>query len=48
MAGNIEAAGRDARRDFFAETAAQQGFTRIALAHTRNDRVETFLLNLLR
>jgi tRNA(Ile)-lysidine synthase len=48
MAGNIEAAGRDARRDFFAEVAAQQGFTRIALAHTRNDRVETFLLNLLR
>ena len=48
IAGNIEAAGRDARRDFFVETAAQYGFTRIALAHTLNDRVETFLLNLLR
>jgi tRNA(Ile)-lysidine synthase len=48
MAGNIEAAGRDARRDFFAEIADQNGFTKIALAHTRNDRVETFLLNLLR
>jgi tRNA(Ile)-lysidine synthase len=48
MAGNVEAAGRDARRDFFAEIAAHHGFTRTALAHTRNDRVETFLLNLLR
>jgi tRNA(Ile)-lysidine synthase len=48
MGGNIEAAGRDARRDFFSEIAGQNGFTRIALAHTRNDRVETFLFNLLR
>jgi tRNA(Ile)-lysidine synthase len=48
MGGNIEAAGRDARRDFFLEVADQNGFRAIALAHTRNDRVETFLLNLLR
>jgi tRNA(Ile)-lysidine synthase len=48
MGGNIEAAGRDARKDFFNEVADQDGFTKIALAHTRNDRVETFLLNLLR
>ena len=48
MGGNIEAAGRDARRDFFSEIADQNGFRAIALAHTRNDRVETFLLNLLR
>jgi len=48
IGGNIEAAGREARKDFFAETADRNGFTRIALAHTRNDRVETFLLNLLR
>ena len=48
IAGNIEASGRDARRDFFDELAEQHGFTKIALAHTRNDRVETFLLNLLR
>src|SRR5262245_15897788 len=46
--GNIEAVGRDARRDFFHELAATHGFTKIAVAHTRNDRVETFLLNLLR
>ena len=48
MGGNIEAAGRDSRRDFFSEVADQSGFKAIALAHTRNDRVETFLLNLLR
>jgi tRNA(Ile)-lysidine synthase len=46
--GNVEAAGRDARRAIFNELAEQHGFARIALAHTRNDRIETFLLNLLR
>src|SRR5881296_2408969 len=45
---NLEAAGREARRQFFIETARLRGYTKIALAHTRNDRVETFLLNLLR
>src|SRR5207237_7642209 len=48
LTGNIEEAGRDARRDFFEELSKQHGFTHIALAHTRNDRVETFLINLLR
>jgi tRNA(Ile)-lysidine synthase len=46
--GNVEAAGREARREFFKEIADRHGFVKIALAHTRNDRVETFLLNLLR
>jgi tRNA(Ile)-lysidine synthase len=46
--GNLEAAGREARRAFFREIAAQQGFQKVALAHTREDRVETFLMNLLR
>src|SRR5262249_53374324 len=48
IGGNIEAAGRDARKEYFYELAKQHGFTKIAVAHTRNDRVETFLLNLLR
>jgi len=48
LQGNVEAAGRQARRQFFAEIAAQHGFTKIALAHTQDDRVETFLMNLLR
>jgi tRNA(Ile)-lysidine synthase len=46
--GNLEAAGRAARKAFFLRTAAAHGFTRIALAHTRDDRVETFLMNLFR
>ena len=46
--GNVEAAGREARRQFFAHVAEQSGLTKVALAHTKNDRVETFLLNLLR
>jgi tRNA(Ile)-lysidine synthase len=45
---NLEAAGRDARKAFFNKIAAAHGFTKIALAHTRNDRAETFLMNLLR
>src|SRR3989442_9659026 len=45
---NLEVAGRNARRAFFNEIAGRYGFTKIALAHTRNDRVETFLINLLR
>ena len=45
---NLEAAGREARRQFFIQTARRRGYTKIALAHTRNDRVETFLMNLLR
>src|SRR5437016_2050874 len=45
---NVEAAGREARKTFFNEVCRTNGFSRIALAHTRNDRVETFLLNLLR
>ena len=45
---NLEAAGREARRQFFIETARRRGYSKIALAHTRNDRVETFLMNLLR
>ena len=48
ITGNIEAAGRDARKDLLNELAEQNGFTRTALAHTRSDRVETFLINLLR
>jgi tRNA(Ile)-lysidine synthase len=46
--GNIEAAGREARRSFFSSLCDQHGFTKIALAHNREDRVETFLLHLMR
>jgi len=46
--GNVEAAGRNARKQFFHEILEEHAFTKIAVAHTRNDRVETFLLNLFR
>lgn len=45
---SIEAAGRDKRKEFFGELVREHGFTKVALAHTRDDRVETFLMNLLR
>jgi tRNA(Ile)-lysidine synthase len=46
--GNVEATGRTARREFFQSVAAEAGLERIALAHTQDDRVETFLLHLMR
>jgi tRNA(Ile)-lysidine synthase len=46
--GNIEAQGRKARKEFFQFLVRQQGFTKIALAHNREDRVETFMLHLMR
>jgi tRNA(Ile)-lysidine synthase len=46
--GNLEAAGRQARRKFFESLIQELGFTRVALAHNREDRVETFLLHLMR
>ena len=46
--GNREDAGRRARRQFFDETAAREGYNKIALAHSRDDRAETLLLNLFR
>ena len=41
----IEEAGRCARYSFFGEIAQQIGASKIALAHTLSDRIETFLLN---
>ncbi|HET9219516.1 MAG TPA: tRNA lysidine(34) synthetase TilS, partial [Terriglobia bacterium] len=46
--GNLEAAGREARRQFFRELQDDHKFSKIALAHNREDRIETFLLNLMR
>jgi tRNA(Ile)-lysidine synthase len=46
--GNVEAAGRAARREFFQSVLQTHGFNRLALAHNRDDRVETFLLHLMR
>jgi tRNA(Ile)-lysidine synthase len=46
--GNVEAWGRKARQVFFASLAEVHGFAKIALAHNRSDRIETFLLNMFR
>jgi tRNA(Ile)-lysidine synthase len=43
-----EAGARDARYAFLRRAAAESGSTAIALAHTRDDQVETLLLHLLR
>jgi tRNA(Ile)-lysidine synthase len=47
LTGNLEAASRERRRAFLDEVR-QSGFRRVALAHSRDDRAETLLLNLLR
>ncbi len=45
---SIEDAARRARHDFFAAVARKTGIKTLALAHTADDQVETFLLKLLR
>jgi len=43
-----EARAREARYAFLHKTAADGGFERIALGHTREDQIETVLVNLVR
>jgi tRNA(Ile)-lysidine synthase len=45
---SVEAAGREARYDFFRRTAERHGYTKVALGHHADDNAETLLLNLLR
>ncbi len=47
-AANLQETARQIRYDFFGETALQQGYDRIALAHHQQDNVESFLINMLR
>ena len=46
--GSLEAAGRQARLDFFARTGRQWRADAVALGHTADDQAETVLLNLVR
>jgi len=48
MHTSLEMAARQARHAFLERVAAETGATRIALGHTRDDRVETVLLNIMR
>jgi tRNA(Ile)-lysidine synthase len=45
---HTEAAARQARQEFFERVAKKTGIRTLALAHTADDQVETFLLRLLR
>lgn len=45
---STEEAGRDVRRAAFKKTMEMYGGTKIALAHHKNDSVETFFMNLAR
>lgn len=45
---SAQEAAREARHAFLRRVAAEVGAARIALAHTRDDRIETVLLNILR
>lgn len=44
----LEEAGRIARYDFFDEVLDKTGFDKVAIAHNKNDKVETVIMNLLR
>ena len=52
MANNMkigtEEAGRNARYDFFDEILTKTDSNKIAIAHNRNDKVETMIMNMLR
>ncbi len=45
---SLEMAGRQARRSFLQQVAEERGCERIALAHHRDDQLETFFLRLVR
>ena len=43
-----EEAGRNVRYDFFDEVMQEVGANKIAIAHNKNDKIETIIMNLLR
>ena len=45
---SLEQAAHDVRHEFYARAAARLNAISVAVAHTRNDQAETFLLRLLR
>ncbi len=47
MSGNLEAACRTARRDFYAEICKRYGYQAVLLGHQRDDQGETVFKNLM-
>ena len=45
---SIQVAARNLRYEWFDELLRSEGFNRLAIAHNKNDAVETFLINLSR
>ncbi len=45
---SVQHAGRDIRYRYFEETVAAHGYRKIAIAHNRDDQVETFLLRVVK
>lgn len=45
---SVQHAGRDARYDFFRELTEAYRYDRIAIAHNRDDQVETFVLRVIK
>lgn len=43
-----EEAGRNVRYDFFEEILQKEGANKIAIAHNKNDKIETIIMNMLR
>lgn len=44
----VEEAGRNARYEFFDEVLEKTGATKIAIAHNKNDKIETMIMNAMR
>lgn len=45
---SVQMAARDLRYEWFSSLVSQDAFDAVAVAHNRNDNVETFLINLIR
>jgi tRNA(Ile)-lysidine synthase len=45
---SLQHAGRDLRYAYFRELACEHGYQRIAIGHTRDDQVETFIMRIIK
>lgn len=45
---SLQHAGRDIRYSYFSELAHEHGYDRIAIGHTRDDQIETFIMRIIK